>query len=342
MTLRLSLAAIAVALMPVMAQAQSVPVVAPPPPPPPPPDLRATLSLSIENDILGGTDRYYTNGLQLSWYSASADLPQPLAWLNRQLDPVLGPGQLRWGAALGQSIYTPQDTQRRDPDPRDRPYAGFLYGTVSLARDAGDSFTVFELQAGLVGPGALGEQVQNNFHDLIGDSTSRGWNYQLKDEFVFGAVLDRTWRVPLTQFLGVQTELLPSATLSAGTITTYAAAGAMLRIGQGLEADYGPPRIRPSLSGSAFFQPRTRDFGWYLFGGVEGRAVARDIFLDGNTWRDSRSVSHRPFVGDMQIGAAVMWNGVRISYTQVWRSEEFYGQRGGVQQFGSVNVTFRF
>ena len=37
-----------------------------------------------------------------------------------------------------------------------------------------------------------------------------------------------------------------------------------------------------------------------------------------------------------------MWQGVRISYTQVWRTEEFYGQRGGMQQFGSVNMSVRF
>jgi hypothetical protein len=31
-----------------------------------------------------------------------------------------------------------------------------------------------------------------------------------------------------------------------------------------------------------------------------------------------------------------------LSYSQVWRSEEFYGQRGGAQSFGSVGATFRF
>lgn len=64
----------------------------------------------------------------------------------------------------------------------------------------------------------------------------------------------------------------------------------MLRLGQRLPLDYGPPRIQPSLPGSGFFVPPQDRFGWYLFAGVEGRAVARNIFLDGNTFRDSRSV----------------------------------------------------
>lgn len=329
------------ALAPGLAKGQIIPVI-PPTPTPPPADLRGSLSLSVENDVLNGTDRYYTNGVQLSWYSPSADLPQPLAWLDRQMDFLLGPGQLRWGAALGHSIFTPQDTERRNPDPRDRPYAGLLYGTVSLARDNGTSFTLFELQAGLIGPSALGRQVQNNFHDLISDNRSNGWRFQLRDEFVLGAVLSRTWRLPLLQFAGLEVEALPTATAALGTLQTTAAIGGILRIGQGLDADFGPARIRPALSGSAFFQPRSREFGWYVFAGVEGRAVARDILLDGNTYRQSRSVDARPFVGDALYGLAVMYAGVRLSYTQVLRTEEFYGQRGGVQRFASLSATFRF
>jgi hypothetical protein len=305
------------------------------------PDPLATLSLSIENDSLVGADQYYTSGVQIAWRSASANLPGPLEWLNRQLAPFMGPGQLRWGLAAGQNIFTPADTLRRDPDPRDRPYAGYLYGAASLARDSGSSLTGFELQLGVVGPAALGEQAQNNLHRLINTDTYNGWDHQLKDEPVIAAIGQRLWRVPLTDVAGLQLEALPSVTLGLGTVQTYAGAGGVLRIGQGLEADYGPPRIRPALAGANFFQPRSDAFGWYIFAGAEGRAVARDIFLDGNTWRDSRSVDRIPWVGDFQAGFAVIWRGVRLSYTQVWRSKEFEGQPQAAQ-FGSVSVSFRF
>ncbi len=309
---------------------------------PPPPDPAGTLSLGIENDVLGGTDRYYTNGLQIAWRSPSADLPAPLDWLNRQLDFLQGPGELRWGLAIGQSIFTPENTQLTNPDPTDRPYAGYLYGALSLSRVTATSLSVLEIQAGIVGPSAGGKFVQNGFHSLIGDAPARGWAYQLSDEPVAALILERKWRVPLAGDEQLGVELLPSVSGSVGNLQTYAAAGAILRVGRNLAADFGPPRIRPALAGSAFFQPRGDDFGWYVFGGVEGRAVARDIFLDGNTWADSRSVDSRPLVADLQAGVAVIWRGVRIAYTQVWRTEEFYGQRGGMQQFGSLSVSFRF
>lgn len=328
-------ACLALAAAPALAQAPGAPM-------PPPPDPAGTLNFAIENDVLAGTDRYYTNGLQIAWRSPSADLPAPLAWLNRQLDFLQGTGELRWGLALGQSIYTPEDTGRRNPDPRDRPYAGYLYGALSLSRVTATSLSVLEIQAGIVGPSAGGEFVQNEWHSLTGVSRARGWDYQLRDEPVVALILERKWRIPVLGNEEFGVELLPSLSGSVGNLQTYAAAGGVLRVGRNLAADFGPPRIRPALAGSAFFQPPNDEFGWYVFGGAEGRAVARDIFLDGNTWADSRSVNSRPLVADFQAGVAVMWRGVRLAYTQVWRTEEFYGQRGGMQQFGSVSVSFRF
>jgi len=39
----------------------------------------------------------------------------------------------------------------------------------------------------------------------------------------------------------------------------------------------------------------------YLFAFVDGRAVGRDIFLDGNTFTDSHSVTRKTFVGDLSF-----------------------------------------
>jgi lipid A 3-O-deacylase len=272
----------------------------------PPPDPYGTFTFSVENDLFGGgTDRYYTNGFQFAWRSPSADLPRPLAWINDRLEWVLGPGTLRWGASFGQSIYTPEDTYRRNPDPTDRPYAGYLHGAVSLSRTTELTSRVLEMQLGVVGPSALGEFVQNNYHDIFNIKNTEGWDYQLKDEPAATLLYEQKRRVPLGSLAGIDAEVIPSATLSLGNVQTR------------------------------------HGFEWYLFAGLEGRAIARDIFLDGNTWRDSRSVDKRPFVADFQVGAAIVWRGVRFALSQVWRSEEFYGQDGR-QKFGSLSVSFRF
>jgi len=69
--------------------------------------------------------------------------------------------------------------------------------------------------------------------------------------------------------------------------------------------------------------------------------VAHNIFLDGNTFRDSRSVKKENFVGDAQLGLAVVIDGVRLAYTHVLRTREYVGQDAS-DQFGAFSVSFAF
>jgi hypothetical protein len=113
-----------------------------------------------------------------------------------------------------------------------------------------------------------------------------------------------------------------------------------MRFGKRLSNDYGPPRVQPGLPGFADFSP-VSGFGWYLFAGIEGRAVARNIFLDGNTFRDSRSVDKKHLVGDLQVGFVLEWTDMRLSYTHVLRTREFQTQ-GSEDNFGSFRLSFKF
>ncbi|HEV7267964.1 MAG TPA: lipid A deacylase LpxR family protein [Falsiroseomonas sp.] len=311
-------------------------------PPERPADQYGTFVFLLENDTFSGEDRYYTNGFLFAWGSPSYNPPE---WLAAVTDRpgLLFPagGTARWGLAFGQKKFTPEDTLARNPDPSDRPYAGWLYGAVTLISYTPREFGSLELQVGVVGPSALGEQVQNNTHDLFNIDRALGWDAQLKDEPGVNLVLNRQWRLnrPLGAD-GLQFGFVPSLAASLGNVQTYAAAGLMLRIGTELEADFGPPRVRPVSAGSVFFQPTDR-WGWYGFVAVEGRAVARDITLDGNTWRDSRSVDREPLVGDASLGVAVLFARARLTFTYTLRSKEFETQREA-SQFGSVSLAIRF
>src|SRR5690606_29516762 len=132
-------------------------------------------------------------------------------------------------------------------------------------------------------------------------------------------------------------EVIPHAGAAIGNIHTHANAGATLRFGKNLQRDYGPPHIQPSLPGSGHFQA-SRHFSWYAFAGVEGRLVARNIFLDGNSFRNSRHVRKEPWVGDLQFGLALIWPGLRLTYTHVLRSQEFREQREA-DNYGSFTLS---
>lgn len=308
-------------------------------------DRAGTFSFTLENDLFGGTDKYYTSGFQFTWRSMAYDPPSWLSWLGNTTSQLLPAGQRqRWGLAFGQNIFTPTDTQLRYADPNDRPYAGWLYGGISFTSYSDHEYGTFELQFGVIGPSALGEQVQNNVHDWINVDRALGWDAQLKDEPGINATLTHQWRInrpfDAADPQGLAFGIVPTLTASVGNVQTFASAGAMVRIGKNLDSDFGLPRLRPAVGGSAFFEP-DGEWGWYVFGGLDGRAIAHDIFLDGNTWRDSRSVDKKHFVADASLGAVLILPWTRLSYVHTFRTKEFEGQYKPAQ-YGSISIAFRF
>jgi lipid A 3-O-deacylase len=177
----------------------------------------------------------------------------------------------------------PEDLARENPDPDDRPYAAWLYGAVNLSSATATSLSRLEVQLGVVGPAALGEEAQNTVHRINRGQEARGWDFQLDNEPGVNVIASRIWRFNRPLADGFQVGLMPSVVASLGNVRAHAAAASTVRVGWGLDHDFGPPRIRPSVAGSAFVEPG-HGWGGYVFAGVEGRAVARDLFLDGNTF----------------------------------------------------------
>lgn len=300
-----------------------------------------TFSFVLENDLFYDVDRHYTNGVRLAWVP---DQRRPVPEWARQvagLMPWYPAGKtIRYGYALGQSMFTPSDIEVADPPRGERPYAGWLYAAIGLGVERGSVVDQFGLSLGVVGPAALARQTQTEVHRWVGSPRPRGWDTQLKNELGVVATWQRNWQgLGRTQMLGYDADFSAHSGIALGNVFTYASSGFMLRLGPSLPADYGPPRIQPGLPGSSDFAP-ARDFRWYAFAGAEGRAVGRNIFLDGNTFRDSRSVDKRRLVGDVQVGLVLDWEDVRVSFTQVWRSREFHGQNGS-DRFGALSLLFR-
>ena len=307
----------------------------------------------VENDVFTGTDQHYTNGLKLSWLSADLAGWGQTGWRKTVVEALpfvnRADGQKNFGVAIGQNIYTPQDTRATYPDPSDRPYAGWTYlelAFVSKTRDIADTLS---LQAGVVGPHSLSEDSQRIFHRWIGSARPRGWDYQLRDEVGVNAVYERRWRLygrALYDTLGI--DLVPHAGVSLGNVQTYANAGGTVRLGINLPSDFGVQLARAgSVGGSPTddLDPRVamnRNFSLFVFGAADGRGVARDIFLDGNTFRDSRSVDKEPFVADLSAGAGLIVGRWQVTYTQVWRTKEFKAQHGDYNNFGSVTLSRAF
>lgn len=307
---------------------------------------RGSFTVVSENDkYFAGTDRHYTNGFKLIWLGEttlhrSQQFLKDVAAFIPTLRGIEAQQRYKIGLSLGQNIYTPADTATPALLRDDRPYAGWLYASMmaqAQERD-GSLLRVVELSLGVVGPSALGQQAQNGWHDVIHVPHAQGWANQLHDEPALMLSWERRYRLyTLTVGQRHYLDAIGRARLTLGNVHTHLAAGMMLRTGWNLPHDFGTDLIRPAGGGMANAGPARR-FAAYTYLSAEGRAVARNIFLDGNTWRASHSVSKLPFMADFSAGFVLAWPRFQLTYTQDYRTKEFRGQPHR-DVFGSIALT---
>lgn len=314
-------------------------------PAPEDPSDRPVYSMVTENDLFGGTDRNYSNGLRLEYYSGAKRVP-PLLRRVAVILPFIDVDQyeIRKGYGLAHAIFTPEDIEADVPDPNDQPYAGWLYGsysTVAISKDRRDQHAL-QLNVGVVGPSAGADFVQTNWHELINGKEPRGWDHQLDDELGIELIGKRVRRLNKARLGPFELDSAVHGGVSLGNVHTHASAGATARMGFDLDADFGPPRIRPSVGGAGTYDP-TDDFGGYLFFGAEGRYVVRNIFLDGNTFDDDgpRVTSRHRWVGDIQTGIAINLGALQTAFTYVHRTQQFQHQ-DGPDRFGAISVSVAY
>ncbi len=323
-----------------------------------------TFAFQFENDLFAGTDRYYTNGIKLTWISPQLQWFQNLPWLKRHssmghlVDRVVSllpfasdpQRQRNISFSIGQKMYTPSDISQRALIPNDRPYAGWLYGSAAFHSETYRRLDTFEIEAGLTGPWSLAQQAQDLVHDVRGLPEAQGWNNQINTEPGIDLIYEWKYRLlPRTDFHGRWgVDSVVNAGAAVGNIFTHVDAGVEFRFGWNLPTDFGTALIRPASETEApsdtrdpRYDPSGNSFGFHVFAAAEARLVARDIFLDGNTFSHSHSVRKEPLVGDFMVGASVTYRRFKLSYAQVLRTKEFRGQQGD-QKFGSVTISYTY
>ena len=297
-----------------------------------------------ENDRFAfkNLDRHYTQGLKFIWLSAEDRLPQTVDRLLNIVPAVgLDPQANRLGATIGQNIYTPKNLTLSHPDPTDRPYAGWFYAGLVLQRQ-GTSFgdvpilENLELDLGIVGPQSLADSAQANFHRLSGGTKPIAWAQQLQTEPGLLLRYGRFCRLTPCPAATNWFDLVPYGGGVLGNVEIAGTLGVNARLGWNLPPDFGPQTIDGLGTLSGGVDPNSAPWLFYVFGGTEGRAVAHNLFLDGNSFQHSPSVDREPWVADLRFGLTTrLWHHFEFGYIHTLRTREFRGQRGN-DQFGSL------
>lgn len=123
-----------------------------------------------------------------------------------------------------------------------------------------------------------------------------------------------------------------------GKVFTYMNGGVEFRAGWNIPRNFGGSLIRPAGSTRLAVG---RDFILFGFGAVNARLVARDIFLDGNSFAHSHSIDKNGLVADLAAGVAINLRYLMVTWTQVLRTKEFTGQEKK-HSFGAIALSFSF
>jgi lipid A 3-O-deacylase len=313
-----------------------------------------TFNFSIENDDPDRTDRQYTSGFRFTWISkdlrtykddgtSQCNCPFffKLPFMNEP------DNQKNTYFSIGQSIYTPDNLKQRDLIKDDRPYAGITYLAFGFISRNVRQMDTFEIETGIVGTHSYASYVQDVIHDWLHESYEvMGWKNQLKDEPILNLYYGRTWKLAPEARNGYAYDFIPRAGISAGNLLIAGSLGAEVRFGLNLPNDFGTFRIGPGSETTApihekGFSSGSMPFGAHFYLGYDVTGVARNLFLDGNTFRDSPSIKKKPVVRRLFAGAGITMHRIKITFSNVWQTREFYVEKRP-ERYGSLIFTYYY
>lgn len=310
-----------------------------------------TFILQEEDDSLVSTalasDRGYTNGTRIlfRWQPAKETR------LGRIADALCGHDRIlcesRVTAGLGQNMYTPENLCSRVPIRGDRPYGGWLYGTLMFDSRRESTADHLELYAGVIGRDSHADDAQIFVHKHVTPAAPdpRGWPNQI-GEWAAGLVrYERRLRLlPRRVEPGrpVWFDLTPALGGSLGNVFIDGHAGVTARLGYQLPSQFIEPIASVPLKLQAPGLLDGRDVGpaaaatpeaqrsapssrppWdaYVYASATASYVGRNVFIDAEDER--YRIERRRQLREHRAGVAVRFHDFRIAYQYTHVSPEF-------------------
>lgn len=297
------------------------------------------VSASWDNDVVAGKDGGgYTNGIYFSLgqrndpgdeVTKSPLLTLPLAWMVDD-DPTYAYKM----HTLGQAMVTPEDITKKIPDPADAPYAGLLYLRSTYVVVKNDFSDHVATLVGVVGPSSRAEQVQKFVHKVVGSDHPKGWDYQLKDKFVWQIQRTAVWRFSTEDSSPFDAVLL--ADLVGGNLESRAGAGLFLRAGSGLARNYSTM----GFLSSRISTPVAVSDGWYVYMGGTANYVHNQILVDGNEFGTSASKGLENYQYSLMAGITYAWERTSVCFS--FQSDTDPSEsRTARKNFGAITLALR-
>lgn len=272
------------------------------------PAAARTYTLRVDNDAFdfwmrpwNRPDEDYTSGVHLD-YDGGGIPPWAHRLVPRRTTCAVGAASCGTSRLeLGQDIYTAavSELYPRAPDTA-RPSAGWLYLEQTARTLSTNESDELSLTLGVTGPPSLAKFTQRVAHSVAPQfNRPSDWSRQIAFEPGLIVRYERRHRALLA--MGVA-DVIPAASVSVGNVLTDLEAGLHGRVGWHL-----PHPWLPEPPGTSIF----------VDGGVSAQAIARNLFLDGNTFVSGPRVGHEPFVGTADLAIGVRIRRLSLEYRAV-------------------------
>jgi hypothetical protein len=292
--------------------------------------VKQELSFTTENDIYFYQDRYYTSGTFVNYRYATGAAKR-----------INNPNLIKTTTEIefGHEIYTPYSAKAPDPALHDRPFTGYLYGAAAFNRFyKNESMLRFKAEAGIIGPLALGKEIQMGYHDLLNIYEPKGWEYQLKSELGLNLSLDYQNMLLRSSNKMADVTLVSSALL--GNTFSGANLGMLIRLGK---MNY----LFESISNNSLISldpPEKKSWELFLYTIPRINYVAYDATIMGGLFlKDKGPITFdtEKFVYSQQIGISLSAKRWSANYNIVLKSREVKS-KAKAHAYGSISLAYRF
>ncbi|MGO3740254.1 MAG: lipid A deacylase LpxR family protein [Marinomonas foliarum] len=271
------------------------------------------VSATLDNDFFVNEDNGYTNGLYVTFYDVNEsgnDAHWPDFWV-KPLMWTMSDAPAKTSAnvySVGQTLNTAEDLTLVNPPQGSFPYSAMISINNTYITTRDDHADSVSTTIGIVGPWALGKETQNAVHKVISAQDPKGWNTQLHNELVFELSRSRVWRSWVSE--ADTMDVLTGFDVSAGTLKSSTSTGIMFRYGRNLESSYASTL----LAENRISNPAAINNGWFVYAGVKVGYTFNQIFTDGNTFRDSRSIDYDHNTSVFSTGVSYAWDDIAIAF----------------------------
>ncbi|MDN5210944.1 lipid A deacylase LpxR family protein [Fulvivirgaceae bacterium BMA12] len=271
------------------------------------------------------TDRYYSNGIGIRWERIIG---------NHGFPAIKGVDKRILVAGIQHKIYTPSAITFYENSRHDRPYAATLTVTGGLRLFFHQhQYIQSDITLGVAGPMALGQKLQEWWHDRIDIFEPRGWENQIVNNPVAAIRLQLTRQWFHQRFI----DFISTSTLNLGTMLTSVRQSGKFRVGN-------PKTLNTSAysGGHLGSESAATTVEIYFFAGGGMEYVNYNGLIEGN-WigRESpHTLGIVPWVFHGEYGLQVSAWFINTSFTVHHLSKEV--KNGLKHRYASIKLGIKF